>query len=139
MPIANVAYANTNASGVSLRNFAPTVVVRLRVDDAGEYVIFGRVVIHNGDFSDQNATAQLTTLDGGTELDRADIRLAATDDFGLSPGAQSVSLQGILTLPSNTADNVIDIRCATFFGLASQASLFAVTVDGFSPLSQIGP
>jgi hypothetical protein len=117
------AFTNINAGIVDLNNFSDTAVVRLRVDDAGKFVVFGRVIIVNWDGDSQNASAKLTTLDGLIELDRSDVRISG-DGISLS-----ISLQGTLTLPSKDGNNIIDIRCSTFKGLAQEATLFAIDVD----------
>jgi hypothetical protein len=124
--MAIIAFTNTNPSITPLNNFNEQVVVRLRVPDSGEYVIFGRLVIINEDGDPQNAGARLTTFDGVTELDKADVRLDSVSDGG----SQAISLQATLHLPSHEANDVIDIRCGTFSGAARNATLFAISVDG---------
>jgi hypothetical protein len=126
MPIDNIAFTNSNVGVVTLANFNDVVAVRLRVRDEGKYVIFGRVVISNWDGDAQNASARLTTFDGATELDRADVRVDGS-------GLQSISLQGTLTLPSPNSNAIVDIRCSTFKGGALESTLFAILVDGLSP------
>jgi hypothetical protein len=125
MPIDNIAFYGTNPGSVILHNFADSVVVRvdLRPTDVGKFVVFGRVVIQNWDGDSQFATARLTTLDGKTELDTVTVRL---QDGVVS---QPVSLQAAFELGTHNTDPIVDLRCATFKGLAEQASLFVVQVD----------
>jgi len=123
MPVV-VAWA-TKPGTQTLANFADTTIVRLRVADSGKFVIFGRVVIHNSDGDPQNAAARLATFDGATELDKVDVRIGGAGDAD----SLSLSLQGLMVLPDALNSNVIDLRCATFAGVAREASLFALSVD----------
>jgi hypothetical protein len=124
--IDNIAFTVSNPGTVQLHNFNDTVIVRLEKLREGKYVVFGRVVIHNSDGDNQNASAAVTTLDGATQLDRADVRIAG----GGGAIDQAVSLQATYTLPSPGTDSTVDIRCATYNGAAVEASLFAILVDG---------
>lgn len=124
MSIQNIAFTETHEGIVTLDNFNDKVVVRLRIPDAGKFVVFGRVVITNYDGDPQNANARLTTFDGATEIDRVNVRITRGD--------HSISLQGTLSLPSPASNNIVDIRCATYKGLAREATLFAISVDDLS-------
>ena len=128
MAIDNIVFHNIGGI-VDLHNFNDTLAVKLRVRDAGKYVIWGKVVIANSDGSSQNASARLTTLDGVTELDRTDVRIDKISDAN----KQCLYLQATMVLPDKSANDVIDIRCATFSGNAQESSLFAMLVDGLSP------
>jgi hypothetical protein len=129
MPTANIAYTNTNVGPVSLSDFEDTVVVQLRIPDGGVFVIFGRVVIVNGDTGgQQDARARLTTFHGANELDTVTVRI----DEGGDADRQSISLQGTLFLPGPNSNDIVDIRCSTLSGQAHQATLFAITIDGLS-------
>ena len=94
MPIDNIVYTASNSGGENLNNFVDTVIVRLRVQDAGQFLILGKVVILNDDGDFQEADARLTTLDGETELDRADVRIGPAG--GSFTGAQEISLQATM-------------------------------------------
>lgn len=131
MPADNIVFIAAKDDSTPLKQFADTVIVRLRVRDAGQFLIIGKVVIWNNDGDFQNASARLTTLDGETELDRADVRIgpfAAPVNQVSSPGKQEISLQATMSLPANNADTIIDLRCSTFDGGATEAKLFAVLV-----------
>src|SRR5262249_28061940 len=91
----------------------------------GKFVVFARVVLENWDDDDQFAIARLTTLDGKTELDRVDLSIPGSGDGNI----QSVSLQAVLDLGQRGTDPIIDLRCATWKGRTSQASLFVISVD----------
>jgi hypothetical protein len=133
MPIDNIAFHSQRGGIVSLHNFADTQILQLEVRDAGKYVVFGKVVITNGDGDNQNASARLTTFNGATEIDRADVRIGAHGHAD----SLAISLQATLTLPSPQgappANNIIDMRCATFSGSAREAALFAILVDDLNP------
>ena len=130
MPIDNIALINTAVS-TSLDDFHETVVVRLQLPlvprtqppEVGKYVLFGRVAITNSDGADQNATARMTTLDGGVVLDKVELRLG---EDGLS---QTITLLGHHTYTELDGRPIIDIRCATYNGTAFQAKLIAIRVD----------
>jgi len=127
MPADNRVFIATRADDVDLLDFRDTVILRLRFPEQGNFVMLGKVVITNiDDSADQNATVRLTTLDGETELDRAEIRIGKGNDS--DNGAQSVSLQATLSLPADTANEIVDLRCSTSKGHARFASLFAVQV-----------
>ena len=92
--------------------------------DVGKFVIVGRVVIMNHDGDSQFATARLTTLDGKTELDKVGVRIGGVSE------TQAISLQAVMELgPGKNTDPIVDIRCATYKGLAEHASLLAIQVD----------
>jgi hypothetical protein len=71
------AFTAVNAGKASLGgNNEEKVLVRLQLG-SGKFIVFGRVLIANlDDGSSQNAGARLTTFDGATELDRADVRIS---------------------------------------------------------------
>jgi hypothetical protein len=128
MPI--LAFTKTLTGPVPLNHFNDTPVIHLQVDQKQSlYLVFGRVVVSNDDDSAQNASARLTTHTGDTQLDRVDLRL----DAGSEGKANSISLQGILDLrdPKQFSD-VVEMHCATFKGVATEASLFAFSVDGLT-------
>jgi hypothetical protein len=129
MPIANIAVFNS-ANGIGLGNFDETRVVQLQLPplppgpppQVGRYVLFGKVVIANRDGDPQNASARMIT-DGAIELDRVDVRIAEQGQND----RQTITLLGHFT--QNVGRPIIDIRCATFDGEASQADLYAIRVD----------
>ena len=132
MPVDNIVFFGTHTNVVSLHNFADNVVLRvdLRPIDSGKFVVWGRVAIMNYDGSSQMATARLTTLDGATELDRADVRLGEVSESD----TQAISLQAVLELGVDQKTNtIIDLRCSTFRGHAHQASLLVMRVDELRP------
>lgn len=119
-----------------LGQFSFEKVVDLHVPpefDAAKFLVWGRVVMQNNDGDPQNATAEMTTADGNTILDKVDVRIPASDTNNnvFSPGALAVSLQGIFSLPCSDpeSDQIVDIRCATFKGNAIEASLILMVVD----------
>jgi hypothetical protein len=130
MPIENIALFSTNAGQVDLHHFDHTVAVRLHLGnlDAGKLVVFGRVVMQNDDNDAQNAGVMMTTADEAVTLDRADFRIAGKGD------SQVVSLQAAVSLPLH--GQIIDIRCGTFNGVAREASLIAIQVDGLRDSSK---
>ena len=72
----------------------------------------------------------MTTSDEAITLDRADFRIAE----GGNGNSQVVSLQAAVSLPLH--GQIIDIRCATFNGVAREASLIAIQVDGLRDASK---
>src|SRR5689334_9541151 len=115
--MAGIAFVNSdqNLTGVVvLNNFGDVVVLRLGVQE-GNYVVFARVKIENDDTDFQAATARITARDGSDLSDRVDV---------LIPGSASyaISLQGTLRVDPGKTE-IVDIRCATFQGSASQSSL----------------
>jgi hypothetical protein len=118
-----------------LAGFRETTVLTLFIpEDVGTYLIIAKVVLGNDDADFQPASAFLTTLDGQTTLDRADVVLGpyATN----VQGSQEVSLQATMELPHDGFNNIVDLRCSTFSGDAVLPKLFVVSVDrrAFSPL-----
>lgn len=108
---------------VNLDNFAEATLVRVQIEEFGNYMILGRLVLQNTDGAAQSGSARITTADGSNELDRVDLRINGDGE------AQSISLQATLTLPSENANDIVDLRCSTFSGAASEALLFACKVD----------
>jgi hypothetical protein len=112
---------------IFLNNNDDTIIVRLPLP-VGSYVIIGKTVLSNNDGHDpQNAMARLTTMDGATVLDRADIRINQRDDA--DNGAQEVSLQAVLELTNDTPDRIVDLRAQSYSGGAQQTKLYAIQVD----------
>lgn len=115
-------------SGVGLSNFGDTWVVGLQLPAAigavSQFVVFGRVIIDNRDGSSQPASARLTTYQGQTELDRVDVTVGGQV-------GESISLQGTVRFPNKDPIQfpVVEIHCATYDGLAHQATLLAIPVD----------
>jgi hypothetical protein len=125
MSVDNITFFATHPGYVFLRNFDDTVTVTvdIRDTDMGKFVVLARVSLENLDGDQQSASARLTTFDGKKELDRVDLWM---------PGAannQAVSLQGVLDLGQRGTEPIIELRCATYRGRASQASLFVIAVD----------
>lgn len=111
-----------------LREFEEKVILRLNVrDDVGNYLIIGKVILTNQDGDYQDARARLTTLEGKTNLDRADVRIGPYNEP--SVGAQEISLQATMSLPSSYTSPYVELRCSTFAGSAQHAKLYAVQVD----------
>ncbi|GEM_PF-2274086 len=115
------AYVNSTQAGMGLEHFNDVVVLRLGIREAGAYVVFARVGIQNDDGDPQNASVRITVRDGADLSDRVDVRI---------PGASrySVYLQGTLRVDPGKTE-ILDIRCSTFRGAASQSSLFALPVS----------
>jgi len=108
-----------------LKNNDETVIVRLRVPNAGNFVVFGKVTVANLDGSTQSVLTALTTLDGATVLDTVYVNIG-NSNFG---NLVSISLLGSLVLPSLGANEIVDIRCSTTNGYASFGKLLAISVD----------
>jgi hypothetical protein len=119
--MAGSAFVNSDPSEHYLQNNNDVVLIRLGLAEPGVYVVFGRVVILNMDGDAQNASARITAQDGADQVDRADVRL---------PGgsSQTIYLQGTARVDAGSPQ-IVDIRCSTFKGTASQSSLFAIHVD----------
>jgi hypothetical protein len=121
--LAGIAFVNSNEGGPPLNNFNDVVVLRLQVKP-GTYVVFGRVVILNQDGDPQNASARVTSKDGSNLIDKVEVRI---------PGRttrSSVSLQGTVRVDQT---DLVDIRCSTFNGQATNSSLFAIEVSQLNP------
>jgi hypothetical protein len=115
-----------NGAPISLQNNAFTVVVKLRVPNTGNFVVFGKVNMDNLATTPQALVAYLTTNDGGMILDIAQIGVSG------NCGASMV-IQGVLNLTRTDENEIVDIRCAAVNGNASWASLTAIPVDALSP------
>ena len=108
---------------VQVPNNSQTVIVRLRLPNAGSFVVFGRIVITNQSASAANAGVMLTTFDGETVLDQA----SATIGGGSFTG---VFLQGILTMGTQNVNEIVDIRCFVNANVSVNCiSLNAISVD----------
>ena len=124
MPVSNRLIATTGQGGAALHNFNDEVIVRMHLPPVkiGVWLLMGRVLIFNIDNDAQSVSARLTTDDGATKLDEVDpIRI----DGWIS---QVVSLQGVLSQHLGDAP-IVDLRCSTYDGIASNGSLFALLVD----------
>ena len=115
-----IAFVNSNPAGSPLNNFNDEAVLRLAVKE-GTYVVFARAGIQNDDGSPQNASARITVRDGADLSDRVDVRLPGITRY-------SLYLQGTLRVDPGKTE-IVDIRCSTFRGVASQSSLFTVQVS----------
>jgi hypothetical protein len=113
------AFVNSNPAVANLRNNNDVVILRLGLPEPGEYVIFGRVVLSNLDSDGQAASARCTLKDGADLSDGVNIRIPGDS-------SQTIHLQGTARVAS---PQIVDIRCSTFSGNASQSSLFAIPVD----------
>jgi len=116
-----IAVVGSSLKEIELHNFDDVIVFTLTVKEPGVYVVFGRVVLFNGNSSDQNATVRLTHSNGVDVIDNTDLRFP-------SGHCGTVHLQGTLRVDSGRPTNV-ELRCQTFQGGALQCSLFAVQVD----------
>jgi hypothetical protein len=120
------AYNNVmNGASIPLQNNSFTVVVKLRVPNTGNFVIFGKVNLDNLAATPQGLVAYLTTNDGAMVLDTAQISVSGNS------GACMV-LQGVLNLSRTDENEIVDIRCAAVNGSANWASLIAIPVDTLS-------
>jgi hypothetical protein len=123
MPVSN-RLITTGQGGATLHNFNDEVIVRVRLPPVkiGVWLLMGRVLIFNTDNDAQWASARLTTDDGATKLDEVDpVRI----DGWFS---QAMSLQAVLS--ERLGDEpIVDLRCSTYSGIASDGSLFALLVD----------
>jgi hypothetical protein len=117
--MAGIAFVNSNQAGLSLKSFNDVAILRLGVKE-GTYVVFARVGIQNDDGDPQNASAKITVRDGSDLVDKVDVRIPGHTRY-------SLSLQGTLRVDAGKTE-IVDIRCSTFAGFASQSSLFAVQV-----------
>ena len=119
--MAGIAFVNSDTNGQGLGHFNDVVLIRLGLNAPGLYIIIGRVVIRNDDGDGQAASARSSVRDGSVTVDRADIRLPGSS-------SQTIHLQGTARVEAGTTE-LVDIRCSTFRGFASQSSLFAIQVD----------
>jgi hypothetical protein len=115
-----------NGAPIALQGGIPTVVVKLRVPNTGNYVLFGKVTISNSATTPQGLLATLTTNDGTMILDLSEV---------VVPGNAGACLvvQGVLNLAMTNENEIVDIRCTTTNGTASWAQLTAIPVDALSP------
>jgi hypothetical protein len=112
-----------NDPDTALNNFQEQVVARVTITHGQRNVlILGKVVITNLDGDAQNATARLTRADQAIELDRADLRIPGGNGF-----SQSVFLDGWITNVGQ--GEIVDLRCATFSGLARKVRFNVIGVD----------
>lgn len=118
--MAGSAFVSSDANGSGLQNNNDVVLIRLGLAELGEYVIFGRVVIRNDDGDPQGVSARSTTRDGANLVDSVNVRMPGES-------SQTIHLQG--TARVDAGPEIVDIRCSTFRGFASQSSLFAIHVD----------
>jgi hypothetical protein len=121
--------SGTRGKHVDLRNFKDTSVLELAVP-SGNYVIYARVQLANTDGDDQNAAARLAVTlpgEGGglLEVDFADIRLPGNTQ-------EIMHLQGALPVKFTDVHSIIQLRCSTFSGFATYASLHALQVAGIT-------
>lgn len=120
------AYNNVmNSAAIPLQNSAFTVVVKLRVPNTGNFVVFGKVNMENLATTPQGLVVYLTTNDGAMVLDIAQISVSGNS------GA-CIMLQGVLSLSRTDENEIVDIRCAAVNGSANWASLIAIPVDAVS-------
>ncbi len=119
--MAGLAYANSDQGGQALLNNNDVVLLRLGLSMPGTYLVFGRVMVANGDGDAQAASARSCIRDGSDLVDRADVRI---------PGdaSQTIHLQGTARVDAGRAE-LVDIRCSTFRGYAGESSLLAIQVD----------
>jgi hypothetical protein len=120
--MAGTAFANSNPNGQGLQHNNDVVLLRLSLNEPGLYLIFGRVVIRNDDGDAQAASARSTVKDGADLVDRTDVRIPG------GQGTQALHLQGTARVNPGTTE-IVDIRCSTFRGFASQSSLLALQID----------
>jgi hypothetical protein len=73
--MAGLAFVNSNPDGLSLDHFNDVTVLRLSINQAGDYVVFARVGVQNNDGDPQNATARITLRDGASLSDMVDVRI----------------------------------------------------------------
>jgi hypothetical protein len=111
------AYVDSEQSLVALNNSFP-VVASVTVP-AGNYLIFGKSNVSNGDGSDQVVKCQLSTGD-----------LAITHLGGAPNGQAVVDLQDTaVSVPDSTT---ITMSCATFNGGAEYNKLTAISLDALN-------
>jgi len=137
---AKVAFFNIQGPDVIvLNNFSDTVAVRLAIPK-GQYVVFGKVSLKNADGDAQNATARLTSQAGFNIIDQTDIRVGRDEGILHSvnfESTNSISLQGAFT--ADNGGEIVDIRCATFLGNVSLASLIAITTENLAVTTAAPP
>src|SRR6516164_4027808 len=91
---------------------ADTVIFELEVQEAGNYVVFARVVLQNNDGDAQNATVRISHSNRSNLMDWVNIRVP-------SGAAYAVSLQGTLVVTAGNTDFVV-LSCETFNGAATR-------------------
>jgi hypothetical protein len=135
-----VAFFNTQGPDVIvLDNFTDTVIVRLAIPK-GQYVVFGKASLKNANGDAQNATARLTSQGGFNIIDQTDIRVGRDEGILHSvnfESTNSISLQGAFT--ADDGGEIVDIRCATFGGNVSLASLIAITTENLAVTTAASP
>jgi hypothetical protein len=111
------AYVN-NSDSVSLDNSFP-VVASVTVP-AGNYLIFGKTWLFNGDGSEQDGKCRLSTGDSTM------VRLGGSGSaFSLSVSVQDTALN----IPDGTT---ITMNCATFNGAARTSKMTAIAVNAIN-------
>jgi hypothetical protein len=138
------AYSQTAQGGASLQLNNPTVIIQLRLPNTGTFVIWGKVVLENLPPLGENpasivGSVSMTTLDGATTLDTANIAMGPTGATPPQPLQNTicVPLQSTLNLSQPNVNEIVDIRCvisvaAGQMAAASWASLIAIPVDALS-------
>jgi hypothetical protein len=112
-------------TAVGISGYAETVVVRLRIRP-GNWVVHGRVVLENADSDEQTATVKTTSMNGTNVIDEVNYALPRRQ--GVHGGFMVVSLQGVLQIEQQHGEEIIDLRCATYKGVATHAKLLAIEV-----------
>ena len=102
---------------------SPTTVVTLDLP-AGQYALFGKVLVTNNDADPQTTTCSLSTGES------AQVRLNGYDG-PVAVYSQVVSLQDLLSLAS---PSTVSLTCQTFNGVASVASSAKITAIQVSSL-----
>jgi hypothetical protein len=113
------AYVDSHVNAVGLSGFADTPVASVNVP-AGNYVIFGKAIVGNGDGDTQNGECKLSTGD------HSGVRLAVANNGGYF---QTISVQDSATFSQVTA---VTMTCDTFNGVAQNIKLTAIPVDNLN-------
>ncbi len=112
-----------SAEGVfQLNQNIERVILSMIVKEPGVYLVFARVLVFNGD-SDRQVISVRVTHDNGTyNVDRVAIEP--------QNGTYFIALQGTLQVDADHP-KVLELRCATYSGMANDPKIFAVQVDDF--------
>ena len=121
MPV--VVQTALNNGKVGLVNFQEQVLAQITLT-GGNVLVQGKLFVNIGDPDPQGIKGRLTHQDGSIELDVVDLVRAAGHT------GHCICLTGWIT--GAAANDIVDLRCQTFFGDASNPRLIAMQVDNLT-------
>ena len=122
--------ANTSPGNqdVSLNNWQEQPIATMQLDQSAPSVLaVGKVVITNFDGSPQNATVRMTHAGNSVDIDRVDIRVEGA--AAQVNASQVVTLIGWITPPNLEVGAFLELRAATWNGVAHNARLMVIGAD----------